>query len=142
MRYIPIYFKASELVSNLTYELYKEDSLYLMDDRILWTLDSLKKYFKVPITVNNWKTGGQFSQRGYRDDVNTGAKFSAHRYGRAADFNVQGITSEQFRQMVRDGKLDIQLKYINRIEDKVNWVHLDCIGLPRSQGQKIEFINP
>lgn len=117
-----------------------------MDDRIMWTLDKLRDFFGKPIIVNNWKAGGTFDQRGYRDDPATGAKYSAHRFGRAVDFDITGTTAEQFRQMVKKGALANELKHITRIEETakgkpITWIHIDCEGLPRNAGEKIVFIN-
>jgi uncharacterized protein YcbK (DUF882 family) len=139
MNFVPIYFKSFELVPADIFSLYGDNSFYFMDTRILWTIDQLRKYYNKIITVNNWKSGGSFSQRGYRNDPNTGAKFSAHRFGRACDFDIQGTTSEEFRNMVRAGKLKEQLKYITRIEEGVNWVHIDVAGLPRDFDEDIDF---
>jgi len=141
MRYIPKYFKPQEFLPNDLYAIYGVEGLYLMDDRILWTMDALRSYFNKPITINNFFNGGSYNQRGYRNDTNVGAKFSAHRYGRACDADVSGYTAEEVRQVIKDGKLGDIMKYITRIEDNVNWLHLDCMGLPRETGQPIEFFH-
>lgn len=147
MKYTPKYIKGFEIVPNDIYAIHFENSLYYIDDRILFTLDRVREYFNAPITINNWKNwtpamGQKFEQRGFRNDIGTGAKYSPHRYGRAVDFDIKGVTSEEFRQLVKSGKLDDQLKYINRIEDKVNWIHMDCIGVYRDKDEKIYFFNP
>jgi hypothetical protein len=139
MRYIPRHFKAYELLPKDLYEKFGENGLYLIDDRILWTLDSLRDHFNTPIIINNWKSDGEFSQRGYRNDNDVGAKFSSHRFGRACDFDICGITSEEFRELVRKEKLTEQLKYITRIEDLKLWNHIDVMGLPRESNESIEF---
>ena len=134
MYFKSIFFKSYEYLPNDLYALYG-------DDGILWTMDSIRSYLNQPITVNNWKSGGQFSQRGYRNDINTGAKFSAHRFGRACDFDIAGYSAEDFRNMVKEGKLVDVLKYVTRMEEGVNWIHLDCMGLPRENGKPIEFFH-
>lgn len=143
MRYVPKYFKAYELLPPDMFQKYGDDGLYFMDDRILWTLDSLREHAGKAITVNNWKQGGQFSQRGYRNDASTGAPFSAHRFGRAVDFDIAGMSAQKFRNHVKsDGMFTGALDYITRIEDLTNWNHIDCIGLPRQQGEPILFFKP
>jgi hypothetical protein len=142
MRYIPKHFAAYELLPKDLYTLHGDNGLFLIDDRILWTLDKIREFFNKSITVNNWKSGGQFGQRGYRNDPGTGAPYSAHRFGRAVDFDIFGMTAEQFRSQVKDGSIknDI-LVYITRIEDGVNWIHMDCMGLPKTPEQQIEFFH-
>jgi len=140
MYYVPKYFKAYELLPPDIFEKYGVDGLYLIDDRITWTLDQIRDTIKKPITVNNWKFGGQFSQRGYRTDPNVGVKFSPHRFGRGVDFDIAGVTAQEFRNMVRS--LKINLPYITRMEDTVNWIHIDCMGLPKQQGEPIVFFKP
>jgi hypothetical protein len=101
-------------------------------------MDALRNKFGVPITVNNYYKGGSFSQRGFRDDLQIGAILSQHRYGRACDFDIHGITAEHFRDMVKNNELTNELKYITRIEEGVPWVHLDCAGI---NSEKIVFFN-
>ena len=139
MRYIPKHFHAYELLPNDLYALHGDNGLYLIDDRILSTLDQIREFVDSPITVNNWKIGGPFSQRGYRNDPNTGAKYSAHRFGRAVDFDIAGITADAFRTKVKSGDYDKVLGYITRMEEGIEWIHMDCMGLPRIEGQQIEF---
>jgi hypothetical protein len=147
MYYVPKYFKAYELLPPDIFQKYGVDGLYFMDDRITWTLDCLRQSFG-KITVNNWKSGGPFSQRGYRSDQNIGAPFSAHRFGRAVDFDIVNVTAEEFRIYIRDGVgkfpfvLIGALDYITRIEDLTDWIHIDCMGLPRQQGEPIVFFKP
>ena len=142
MYYLPEYFKVEELVPPDLFTIHGYDSLYFLDDRILKTLDMLRDFLETPIIVNDWKNGGLFTQRGYRTAQSIGAKYSAHRFGKAVDFDVKKLSSDQFRKMVQKGELDSCLKYITRIEDNVSWNHIDCMGLPREPGEKIIFFKP
>ena len=117
--YIPKYFQWYELMPS---EEYKPYWLILMDERILRTLDEIRKHYGVPVTVNNWFTGGQFRNRGFRPMTgNVGAKYSQHRFGRAVDFDVRGISAETVRNDIRAGLFPL----ITCIEDNINWVHID-----------------
>jgi uncharacterized protein YcbK (DUF882 family) len=134
----PQHFKPEELLppevlSNLLRQ--KLDPLIVFDARILWTLDAIRERFDQPITVNNWKSGGPYSQRGFRTSTD-GAKYSQHRFGRAVDFDILGFTATRFREMARTHELDACLQYITRIEDNTNWIHIDCASIP---GTSIEF---
>lgn len=140
MYYVPKYFQPFEFLPPDMFQKYGADGLYFMDDRITWTLDKIREYFGKHIIVNTWKFGGQFSQRGYRNDQNTGAPFSAHRFGRAVDFDIEGVKPQEFRDAAR--ALKINLPYITRIEDATTWNHIDCMGLPKSNGDSIVFFKP
>lgn len=141
MRYIPKYFKSYELLPPDIYENVGDNGLYLIDDRILYTLDAVREFFNSTVTVNNWKHKGKFSQRGYRNIINPKTPNTAHRFGRAVDFEISGITSQQFRDQVVSGTLNKILIYITRIEDGVDWNHVDCMGLPRKINDTIEFFH-
>ena len=108
-----------------------------MDERILITLDTLRKELGKPITVNDWSWGGEFSGRGYRDIVyykelhKYSDSTSQHKSGRAIDFVVSGMTSQQVRQFILDNKE--KFPHITFMEvgplkngQSMSWVHLDC----------------
>lgn len=143
MFYMPQHFTVPELVPPDLYKLRGDEALIVMDARILWTLDALREHFGVPITVNNWQSGGPFQQRGFRNDAGTGALLSQHRYGRAVDFDIQGITAAEFRALVKTGQLIGQMIHITAIEETnagqpISWVHCDCRNADTSRG--INFI--
>jgi hypothetical protein len=135
--YNPQKFRPEEFLSPVAYNTLGESGLYLlMDWRILWTMDALRKRYASPITINDYHAGGKFTQRGFRDDPGTGAEYSQHRFGRACDFDIKGVPAEAFREAVRAKRLRDELQYITRIEDGVGWCHIDCAGVP---GDEIIF---
>jgi len=124
-QYIPKYFTWQELMPSPEYEHYW---LILMDERILRTLDAIREHYKRPVIVNNWHKGGAFRNRGFRPMTgNVGAKYSQHRFGRAADFDVSGIPAERVREDIRSGLFP----EITCIEKNVNWVHIDVRNCTR-----------
>ncbi len=137
--YSPRHFTPQEFLPRGLYTIRGPAALIVMDARILWTLDALRDYFGVPITSNNWHTGGPYTQRGFRDDAGTGAPLSQHRFGRADDFDIRGVTAEEFRQLAKSGKLAKELQYITRIEEGTTWCHIDCASIP---GTEIVFFKP
>ena len=126
-RYKPKHFDTRELVTPHAYQRLGDGALLLMDDRILIALDTIRNLFERSITVNNWHYGGGFTQRGWRDDAEVGSKFSQHRFGRAVDFDVKGMTAQEARDAIIEmWPLSSKLQHITRIEDGVNWCHIDC----------------
>ena len=107
---------------------------------VVWIRETLGR----PMTANNWKAGGQFSQRGYRtndDQVCKAQKFvpgSAHFKGKALDFDVKGMTAEQVRKWLFDNQEEAPVRF--RVEKGVNWVHVDV--MPHKASDKAYFFKP
>lgn len=133
------HFKIWELVPEELMTLPEEYLWELFDANLLIVIDRLREILNRPITVNNWKSGGEFKWRGYRtNSCKIGAKKSMHRSGRGVDFDVKGMTAEEVRQyIIKNQKL---FPEIGRMEAKVTWVHIDTI---KKVGQtKIVLFNP
>lgn len=139
------YFKIQELVSPDVYLDYKDRAWLFIDHKLIETLDILRGYFKVPITVNDWLWGGEFTERGLRENTSSivtdhtdagDIYISAHVLGKAADFDVKGYTAHEVRQKI----IEIQdyLPYNIRLEDRVDWVHLDVFDI----GIKVKLFKP
>lgn len=127
--YVPEYFTPEEIFPPAVVEHFKgSESIWgLMDARILWTADALRNHFKTPIRINNWASGGTFSQRGFRTEYGT-ALFSQHKFGRALDMDVGRIPAQEVRAelVIHHAAGSALTRFITAIEDKVNWVHIDC----------------
>ena len=121
------HFKIEELVPEDVFEEYGEELCWqLFDEQALMMLDGIREYFGLPVTVNNWHKGGFFHNRGYRrPDTAIGAKGSMHKLGKAFDSDVKGLTAEEVRKKILSDKDCELLKYINRIEASVSWLHCD-----------------
>ncbi len=73
-----------------------------MDKRIITIADYLRESLKTPITINNWHIGGQRNESGLRAwNTTTGAAWSQHKYGRAADLHFEGLKPEDVRNYIR-----------------------------------------
>ncbi|OQC57067.1 MAG: Peptidase M15 [Bacteroidetes bacterium ADurb.Bin012] len=128
------HFKAYEIVDKNTYEALGEDALRLFPYHSLLMLDGLREFFDVPITVNTWHSGGQFQWRGFRTiHCKEGAKQSYHRRGMAFDCDVRNYTAEEARKKILSNEDDPLLQYVNRIEDGVNWLHIDSGTVPEGK---------
>lgn len=144
--YIPVFFELPELVCPHIYNKwsYNPEMIWnFFDPRLLETLDFIRKEIDKPIFVNNWKNGGQFSQRGLRCNIcdltssktkNNQIYMSSHSLGKAVDFDVKGMKSLDVRRWLYSNA--DKLPYPICVEDDVNWVHLDMRFI---NNQKIYF---
>jgi len=95
--------------------------------------------FNVPVTVNNWVTGGPFKSRGFRHPLSTvGSPLSAHKRGQGIDFDVQGMTADQVRAVILAEKEHIDFMFITRMEIGIAWVHIDIANVPN----RIQLFTP
>lgn len=124
MTYQCKHFEIHELVPPDVYQERGEKAWQLMDDRILMALDALRDKFG-PLTVNNWKWGGDRKWSGLRtEDSPYGSRYSQHRFGRAVDFISQDHTAEEIRQYILNNR--DEFPGVMSMELGVSWVHIDC----------------
>lgn len=121
--YKPKNFDIKELVSKITFNKYGERAWQFYDQRILECLQYVRDFYGVPVTVNDWYKGGRFQYRGFDEGGFRKHGYSQHNHGRAIDFIVMGISSNQVRNDLRSGKL--KPPYPIWVEDKVGWNHWD-----------------
>ena len=85
------YFKIQELVCPHCYSKFGETSWQFISTELLSTLYILRtKIFNKPITINTWKAGGQFSQRGLRCNMCQLVKSKSSIYLSALEANTDG----------------------------------------------------
>lgn len=126
-----VHFDIRELVDPVTYELMGENAWSLFDPLLLSTMDRIRERYKVPVKINDWHTGGQFKDRGFRSsESTTGSKLSAHRRGQAMDFDITGLTAEFVRKDILANQEHIDFMFVTRIELGVTWVHIDTVNVP------------
>ena len=136
------YFKVKELVSNKVYHIYGETSWRFFDTEFLHTLLVLRRdILGVPLICNS----GDNQQRGLRENIapmvwsktNAGVMYlSAHCLGKGCDLSSPKMTAEEMRAKIKL-KADY-LPYKVRVEDGVNWLHIDIMCEP-SQKRKVYF---
>ncbi len=129
-------FKIQELVSRRVYNKYGERAWQFIDEKLIITLDELREHFNKPITVNNWLWNGNLEQRGLRankDDIVVKKKdyyLSQHCLGKAVDFNVKGMTSQEvYNEIVKNKDKFKYLKRLENIKDTPTWVHIDVANI-------------
>ena len=137
-----VYFKIEELVSPKVYNSVANKELLwlLFDERLLKTIDAIRNYLNEPIAINTWHSKGDREQCGFRDDINTGALLSQHRYGRAVDMLIKSVSGatgyNALRQKIIANK--DKFPYIKGLENNINWLHVD-VG---NRGENILLFNP
>ena len=128
--YCPQHFQVKELVPYATWKAHGDSSLMFLDERLLRTLDLIREWFGRPMIVNNWHDGGKFEYRGYRPpDCTIGASESQHRFGRACDFDIEGLSADAARKIIMDHQYDPAFQFIKRIELGTSWVHIDLANV-------------
>lgn len=145
MKRIPITdnFHLDEFIDPATYSARGAKSIELMDMSIILAIQHLRDITGKPITVNNWHKRGSLSMRGYRPEgTRTGARWSQHKYGRALDFNIEGMTTREVHALIlQHEQFFVERQWITvieRAEDSPRWIHIDC----RYTGEdKIRFVS-
>ena len=126
------YFSIQELVCPHVYDKYREYAWQFFDPRLLDTLLVIREAINKPIYVNNWDMDGNFSQRGLRCNICPLVKektaleklyITAHSQGMGIDFDVKGMSADEVRKWIKNNQ--ILLSHPIRLEEDVNWVHLD-----------------
>jgi hypothetical protein len=136
------YFCVEEFVSPNVYNRYGETSWQFICPRLLKTILWIRTNLDKPMTINNWKWGGNFSQRGLRENTSdivskktkSGKMYlSAHTMGKAVDFDAKGMSAEEVRMWLKE--MENELPYHVRLEHNmkgkpISWVHIDVFFNP------------
>lgn len=119
------YFKAYELVPKTVYEELGEDAFEWIDPKLMTALEYIRERLGT-VTINTWKQGGALQYRGLRtkESKHYSTK-SQHCVGKAADFDVKGMTAQEVREWLIDNREEPALAPITFIEMAVHWVHID-----------------
>jgi len=131
------YFCLEEFVSPTVFKKYGSKGWQFLSIRTLHTMLIIRKELDLGITINNWKWGGKFSQRGLRENTSQmvmsksrlGKTYlSAHVLGSAVDFDVKGMKAFEVRKWLVDNAdlLPYKIRLENEMNGKqINWIHLD-----------------
>jgi hypothetical protein len=138
--YKPTQFDIRSFVPPEAWTALKEQSIILMDSRIVRMADELavrlKEKFGLTLEINTWHTGGNRTQSGFRTNLKVGATYSQHRYGRAVDFiwePFDAVTAEEIRAFIQSNTTAFDL--ITRMESNTpTWVHVDCANVDTTGG--------
>ena len=138
MKTIKDYFKIHELVPKDVYDKFGETAWMFLDPLTLECLLIIREKLGKPMTINNWFWKGIYDERGLRPNTCPLVKkksilyLSAHIFGKAFDFDVEGMTVIQVRSwIVANASLfpcKIRLER-NKDGKPISWTHLDTFQL-------------
>ena len=122
-------FDVREFVPPGVWEDFGAASRWFLDPRMLDLAQFYRDFFDAPVRVNDWHYGGDFTERGFRlPTTNTGARLSQHKFGRAFDCNVEGLTPDEVRSRIMDNEDLFMEKGLTTLESgeiATTWVHSD-----------------
>jgi hypothetical protein len=122
-------FDLREFVPPSVWQDFGAASRWFLDPRMLDLAQFYRDFFSAPVIVNSWAWNGRFEERGFRlPTTNTGARLSQHKFGRAFDCNVEGMTPEEVREHIMDNEALFMEKGLTTLESgeiAKTWVHSD-----------------
>ena len=125
------HFAIHELVPRNVFYGRGEKAWELLDERLLITLDKLRKRYG-SMTVNNYHWGKSREWSGLRtSDSPFYSAFSQHTFGRAADCLFKSKTADEVRQDILANSDDEDFKLIGSLELGVSWLHFDVRNCDR-----------
>lgn len=129
-------FEAHELLCPHVLARDGDSGLKYIDPRLKEWLEWFSRAIGKPVYVNNYKWGGDKSQRGLRCNLcdlvveKTKKKIlyaTAHIRFQAVDFNVKGMNPDQVREWIEDHQEE--MPHPIRIEkDTKGWTHVDVVN--------------
>lgn len=118
------YFVLQEFVPPEIYSIYGANSIWFVDEEMVESIILLRKDLDAPCTINNWHTGGQYKNSGFRmPDTLVGGKLSQHKMKAAHDLKFRGIHPDQVRQHLRNTFGRYCFTTIEK--DTPTWTHVD-----------------
>jgi len=109
-----------------------EADISKMDTKIILVAQWIREQLALPVTINNYATGGSYKESGLRDiNSNTGAKKSAHKDGKAIDIKVKGMSAKDVWNWCMDRQMELYAMGVREIEHWENtpsWTHLSTRG--------------
>ena len=129
------YFKLHEVAPPSLIKQRGLQTVELFDFRYAKAIDGFRDFFDTSVYMNNYYWGGNKSNRGLRHPNTTvGSVLSQHKFGRAMDCNIKGLTADQVRQQILDNQEYFLKLGWTTIEDgrfAPTWNHIDMrVNLP------------
>lgn len=120
------FFEIEELVHPDIFETFGERSIHFLDPAMLRTIVAIRKKFG-PIVINDWMWGGNFKFSGLRPmDSTVGAKYSMHKYGKAADCKSEKYTPAEMQEFIlANPHCFPDLRRMENVSHTPTWLHID-----------------
>ncbi|TAJ71168.1 MAG: hypothetical protein EPO45_20325 [Sphingobium sp.] len=122
-------FVLQEFVYPEAFAKHGADAIDFIDKKLIDIAEFIRTKIGVPITINNWHTGGQFKESGLRNpNTTTGAKLSQHKLGKAIDTKAKGYDGQKWYDFVKANSKALYDLGVRRIEHKslaTTWLHID-----------------
>lgn len=127
------YFEIRELVSKELYQARGDRCWELFNPDLLSVLDTLRHKFG-PIIVNDWHAGGNYYESGLRSwGTKTGATFSMHKFGAAADCKFKNHQPQEVYDYLLAHQTEFPLlRALEDIKLTPSWLHVDVRNHDRS----------
>ena len=150
--YTPKHFQPHELVAKSIYDKYtdKKQIFALFEEDFLRTIDLIREWAGVGLTINNWFWKGARTQCGYRPKESTfGAPRSAHkpdlpkRKACAADIISPKMNTKQMWAIIDKNadKLPCKIRIERTSGGKpITWLHIDT-NAAKTQKEKVYYFN-
>lgn len=147
----PQHFTIHELADpSIIAERGEEATWGLLDPRLFPALDWLRGIFG-PISINGMYRGVRFTESGLRrKDTKTGAKFSQHKAGRAADCKFHNVEETEVYRYIMANQSEAYRMGIRRVEDIAftgragagGWLHIDVKDTESEWVNRIQVVRP
>lgn len=147
------YFKLEELLNQELINNYDEKALQFIDSSLLRTIYFIREYYKLPMRINDYKLN-LFNRVVRFPDSDSYSPTSQHaciidksgniiKRSSAVDFDILNklYTADYVRNDIIKNKDLAPFSNITRIEEDVNWVHIDLKPLSRDE-KRIHLIYP
>lgn len=123
------HFDIEEFVPKAIHEQYGAKARWFINPKLVDIAEFIREEFELPVTINNWYSGGRFQERGFRvPNTQTGARYSQHKLGNAIDLNVKGIPSPELAEWIIATFPTLKglgLTTIEHPDDTPTWTHID-----------------
>jgi hypothetical protein len=121
------YFIVKDLVPESIYNAYKENSIWFLDNRVINVAEKLVELSGEKITCNSWASGGSLQFCGFRPlNCAIGASYSQHKFGRALDLHIVGLSGKQMFELVLAYSSSLIPLGLTAIERGCSsWIHVD-----------------
>ena len=135
------HFQLAELVPPAVLNARGEHAWELLDAALLETIDLIRDRYG-PITINNWQAGGTFGESGLRlPGTATGALWSQHKYGRAADLKfANAVPKDVQADILAHAEHYPRLTCMEDAAKTVTWLHVDVRN--HQQPMQIWIVQP